>query len=288
MVAGGIVEYTAETAHYHLPAFRAALLTRSASPDNIAVFAQYIGVLGQVEDRVVDCFRQGGGVAYENYPRFHEVMAEDSGQTVLSSLEEHILPLIPGLTEKLTKGIRVLDVGCGRGHALNLMAKLFPNSEFTGVDLSEEAISFATAEAQAKGLQNVRFIAKDLSDFQNDKEFSRFDFITTFDAVHDQAKPLNVLKGIFAALKEDGVYLMQDIHASSEVQNNLDHPVGPLLYALSTSHCMTVSLAQDGEGLGTMWGRETATDYLNRAGFSRVSVEQLAHDFQNDYFIVQK
>ena len=97
MVAGGIVEYAAETGHYHLPAFRAALLTRSASPDNIAVFAQYIGVLGQVEDRVVDCFRQGGGVAYEHYPRFHEVMAEDSGQTVIAGLDEHILPLVPGL-----------------------------------------------------------------------------------------------------------------------------------------------------------------------------------------------
>ena len=288
MVVAGVIDYTSETRRYSLPEEHAAYLTRRSTEGNFGVFAQYIPMMGTVEDDVVECFKHGGGVPYEKFPRFHEVMAEDSGQTVLSSLEEHILPLIPGLTEKLTKGIRVLDVGCGRGRALNLMAKLFPNSEFTGVDLSEEAISFATAEAQAKGLQNVRFIAKDLSDFQNDKEFSRFDFITTFDAVHDQAKPLNVLKGIFAALKEDGVYLMQDIHASSEVQNNLDHPVGPLLYALSTSHCMTVSLAQDGEGLGTMWGRETATDYLHRAGFSRVSVEQLAHDFQNDYFIVQK
>ncbi|MCB1790188.1 MAG: transcriptional regulator, partial [Gammaproteobacteria bacterium] len=86
MVTGGIVDFASQDRRYHLPAHRAALLTRAASPDNIAVYAQYIGVLGQVEDRIIDCFRHGGGVAYEHYPRFHEVMAEDSGQTVVAGL----------------------------------------------------------------------------------------------------------------------------------------------------------------------------------------------------------
>jgi len=126
MVAGGIVEYAPEADHFRLPAFRAALLTRSASPDNIAVFAKYIGVLGQVEDKVVDCFRRGGGVAYEHYPRFHEVMAEDSGQTVIAGLDEHILPLVHGLQDRLEQGIRVLDIGCGKGRALLHLAARWP------------------------------------------------------------------------------------------------------------------------------------------------------------------
>jgi 2-polyprenyl-3-methyl-5-hydroxy-6-metoxy-1,4-benzoquinol methylase len=288
LVVAGVIEYSPQTKRYSLPDEHAAYLTRRSTEGNFGVFAQYIPMMGTVEDDIVECFRHGGGVPYEKFPRFHEVMAEDSGQTVLASLEDHILPLVPGLTEKLSRGIRVLDVGCGRGRAINMMARLYPNSEFTGVDLSEEAIAFASEEAKQQGLRNARFIAKDLTHFESDSALTRFDLITTFDAIHDQAKPLNVLKGIFGALKDDGVYLMQDIHASSHVQNNLDHPVGPLLYALSTTHCMTVSLAQGGDGLGTMWGREIATDYLREAGFRSVSVEQLPHDFQNDYYVARK
>lgn len=245
-------------------------------------------MMGTVEDDIVECFKNGGGVPYEKFPRFHEVMAEDSGQTVLSSLEGYILPLIPGLIVNLKKGIRVLDAGCGRGRAINLLAALYPHSDFIGIDLSQEAINYAQNEAHQQGLNNVTFLAKDLSDFDKDNTDDQFDLITTFDAVHDQAKPLNVLKGINNALKDNGVYLMQDIHGSSEVQKNMGHPVGPLLYSLSTTHCMTVSLAQGGDGLGTMWGREKATELLNAAGFTQIRIEQLEHDFQNDYYIIQK
>jgi cyclopropane fatty-acyl-phospholipid synthase-like methyltransferase len=194
----------------------------------------------------------------------------------------------PGLVERLQRGIRVLDVGCSRGRALNLMAAMYPNSRFTGVDLSQEAIEYATDEARRNGLENVEFIIKDVTDFDQDEAQAQFDLITTFDAIHDQAKPLNVLKGIFRALKADGIYLMQDIHSSSEVQNNMDHPAGPLLYTLSTTHCMTVSMAQGGEGLGTMWGQEKASELLQEAGFSNIKIHQLEHDFQNDYYVITK
>lgn len=288
MTVSKVIDYDAETKRYYLPHEHAAFLTRRSSPDNIAVFAQYIPMMGTVEDDIVDCFKHGGGVPYEKFPRFHEVMAEDSGQTVLSSLQEHILPLVPGLVEKLRQGIRVLDVGCGCGRALNLLAGLFPESEFVGVDLSREAIEYARQEAERLGYQNVHFAVEDVTDFDQTAEDGKFELITTFDAVHDQAKPINVLKGIYKALKEDGIYLMQDIHSSSEVQNNLDHPVAPLLYAVSTTHCMTVSLAQGGEGLGTMWGREKATELLQEAGFKQIRIHQLEHDFQNDYYVMQK
>ncbi|MFO7603215.1 MAG: class I SAM-dependent methyltransferase [Gammaproteobacteria bacterium] len=288
LVAARVIDYQPREQTYYLPAEHANWLTRRSSDGNIAVFAQYIPIMGTVEDDIVACFKSGGGVPYERFPRFHEVMAEDSGQTVLTSLEEHILPLVPGLVEKLQQGIRVLDVGCGRGRAINLLARLYPNSIFVGIDLSQEAIDFATSEARQQGLDNVGFIARDVTDFDQDEHIVQFDLITTFDAVHDQARPLNVLKGIFNALKDDGIYLMQDIHASSNVENNLDHPVAPLLYAVSTTHCMTVSLAQGGEGLGTMWGQEKAKELLTAAGFSRIEIHQLEHDFQNDYYVIQK
>jgi SAM-dependent methyltransferase len=87
---------------------------------------QWIPVLGQIGDEIVECFHRGGGVSYSSYKRFHEVMAEESYQTVVSGLMEHILPQVPGLTDRLKDGISVLDVGCGRGRAVNMLAKYFP------------------------------------------------------------------------------------------------------------------------------------------------------------------
>lgn len=288
MTTARVVNVDPATGRFSLPAEHASFLTRAAMANNIAVFAQYIALLGSVEDDIVECFRRGGGVPYERFERFHEVMAEDSGQSVLSSLESHILPLVPGLTDRLSDGIRVLDVGCGSGRIMNLLAKLYPRSRFVGMDLSDEAIGAARAEASAKGLTNIEFMTADLSDFGERAEPDSFDFITTFDAIHDQAKPLSVLEGIHRALKPNGTYLMQDISGTSHVHKDIEHPIGTFLYTVSCMHCMTVSLAQDGEGLGAMWGEEKTRSYLQRAGFRSVTTHRLAHDIQNNWYVVAK
>jgi SAM-dependent methyltransferase len=246
------------------------------------MFMQYIPLLGAVEDGIVECFRHGGGVPYAAYPRFQHVMAEESSQTVAAALIDAILPLVPGLVEALRQGIEVLDVGCGRGHALNLMAQAFPQSRFTGYDFSKEGIAAGKAEAQALALTNVQFLVKDAATME---EVGHYGFITAFDAIHDQAKPREVLRQIARALRPDGVFLMQDIAASSHVHKNLDHPMGPMLYTISCLHCMTVSLALNGEGLGAMWGEEQARHLLAEAGFTQVEVKRLPHDIQNSYFI---
>jgi ubiquinone/menaquinone biosynthesis C-methylase UbiE len=288
MVTSGVVTVDSQSLNYQLPPEHAAYLTRAAGVNNFAAFTQYVPILGQVEDAIVECFKNGGGVPYEQYPRFHAVMAEDSGQSVLSSLESHILPLVPGLADRLGRGVRGLDAGCGSGRTLNRLAELFPNSRFTGMDLSKNAIAVARQEASAKGLKNVEFVEVDLSDFDRTAEPESFDLVTTFDAIHDQGKPLNVLKGIHRALKSGGVYLMQDIRGSSFVHKNIDHPVGTFLYTASCLHCMTVSLAQGGEGLGAMWGEEKTREYLQRAGFGSIETHELAHDIQNNWYVVRK
>ena len=288
MVTGRIVNIDPARNRFSLPPEHAAFLTRASGADNIGVFAQYIALLGSVEDEIVECFKKGGGVPYARFPRFHEVMAEDSGQSVLSSLESHILPLVPGLREKLTSGIHVLDLGCGRGRIINRLAELYPKSRFTGMDLSSEAVLSAWAEAAQKKLRNIEFIVTDLSHFDESAEVESFDLIATFDAIHDQAKPLNVLRGIHRALRSDGVYLMQDIKGSSDIHNNMDHPLGPALYTISCMHCMSVSLAQNGEGLGAMWGEEKTREYLAKAGFHAVEKKELAHDIQNNWYVVRK
>ena len=288
MTTARVVDVDGATGRFSLPAEHAAVLTRAAVADNMAVFAQYISLIGCVEDDIVECFKRGGGVPYERFQRFHEVMAEDSGQSVLSSLETHILPLVPGLTDRLAEGIRVLDVGCGRGRILNRLAELYPRSTFLGMDLSDDAIGFARHESSEKDLKNVEFAAVDLSDFDDRADPESFDFITTFDAVHDQARPLRVLKGIHRALKPSGTYLMQDISGTSQVHRDIEHPIATFLYTVSCMHCMTVSLPQGGEGVGAMWGEEMTRDYLERAGFRSIVTHRLAHDIQNNWYVVTK
>jgi 2-polyprenyl-3-methyl-5-hydroxy-6-metoxy-1,4-benzoquinol methylase len=285
MVTGGIIECNPESLQYFLPREHSRWLTREAAPNNIAVFAQYISELGSVEGQILSCFKHGGGVPYSEYRRFHEIMAEDSGQTVVAALIDTILPLVPGLIDELKKGIDVLDVGCGSGRALNLMAKNFPNSMFVGYDLSSQALHAARMEAEKEKLLNVCYEEKDLTDFDVP---GRFDCITAFDAIHDQARPERVLAGIFKSLKSGGVFLMQDIAASSQVYKNIGHPVGPLLYTISCMHCMSVSLEQNGAGLGAMWGKEKARELLSEAGFSDIQIKQLPHDFQNYFYIMEK
>ncbi len=288
MATAGVVEIDSTSVRFTLPPEHAGFLTRAAGADNIGVFTQYIAMLGGVEDDIVECFKKGGGVPYDRFPRFHEVMTEDSGQSVLSSLESHILPLIPGLTDRLKHGISVLDLGCGSGRIINLLAEWFPKSRFVGMDLSREAVEVGRQEAAAKGLRNIQFTAVDLSDFDEKAMPELFDLVTTFDAVHDQAQPLCLLRGIYRTLKGSGVYLMQDIKGSSFVHKNIGHPLGPTLYTISCMHCMTVSLAQGGEGLGAMWGEEKTRECLQRAGFRSVEKHELPHDIQNNWYVVKK
>jgi 2-polyprenyl-3-methyl-5-hydroxy-6-metoxy-1,4-benzoquinol methylase len=281
MTTGGIVECDRAGHLFRLPGEHAAVLTRAANPDNMAVTTQYIAVLGGVEDQIVECFRHGGGVPYEDFPRFHEVMAEESAQSVVAALIDDIVPLVPGLSEKLEAGISVVDVGCGSGRAINLLARHFPNSRFQGYDFSDEAVTRARAEAARFATTNASFERRDAGDLGVEE----FDLVTAFDAIHDQAAPAAVLEAIRQALKPGGTFLMQDIGASSHVHGNLDHPLGPILYTTSCMHCMTVSLAQGGAGLGAMWGEQTARRMLAEAGFASVTVQSLEHDPQNYYYV---
>jgi 2-polyprenyl-3-methyl-5-hydroxy-6-metoxy-1,4-benzoquinol methylase len=285
MATGGVVEYDPAGNTFHLPPEHAAFLTRAAAPNNLAVTAQFVSVLGGVEDRIVECFRRGGGVPYSAFERFHQVMADESEQTVVAGLTDSILPLAPGLTEALESGINALDVGCGSGRALNTLARAFPQSRFTGFDLSDEAVGTARREAERLGLSNVRFEVRDVTRLGESRQY---DLVTAFDAIHDQARPALVLRGIADALRPGGTFLMQDIRGSRHVEKNFDHPIAPFLYTISAMHCMTVSLAAGGDGLGTMWGEETALEMLAEAGFRNVEVRQLAHDIMNNFYIAKK
>jgi SAM-dependent methyltransferase len=284
MVTGRVVEYEARSGTYFLPPEHAASLTHAAGLGNLGAIAQFVAMLGGVEGDVVQCFHEGGGVPYAHFPTFHAITAELSKEMIDATLLDRALPLVPGLVERLSAGIDVADIGCGSGYAINVMARAFPESRFTGYDFSEEAIVAARGRAQEWGLANASFEVRDVTDLSMP---ASFDFITTFDAVHDQAAPDRVLRGIADALRPGGVYLCVDIAASSRLEENTELPMGALLYTISTMHCMTVSLALDGMGLGTVWGEQKALEMLADAGFDDVTVEHLEGDILNVYYIAR-
>ena len=285
MVTGGIAHYRPANATYQLPAEHAACLTRGAALGNLAVYAQTVALIGHIEDRLLDCFRTGEGTTYGDYPCFHQFMEEDSEQTVVAALFDAILPLVDGALEQLEQGIDVLDAGCGRGRALIALAERFPHSRFVGYDLCEDAIGYARHQAVERGLSNVRFDVVDLTDLD---EAHAYDLVLSFDAIHDQKSPQGLLNRLHRALRPGGRYLVQDIGGSARLENNLDFPMAPLLYAISCAHCTPISLGQGGDGLGTMWGWETAEAMLGKAGFENIQRSVFPHDPLNVWFVCSR
>ncbi|NEA57197.1 methyltransferase domain-containing protein [Streptomyces sp. SID13666] len=283
MVVGRVVDYVPEHGTYVLPPEHAASLTRAAGPDNLARIAQDLSMMGEVEQQVLEAFRTGSGVPYSAYPRFQALQAEESGEVYDLALVNAIVPLVPGLPERLRTGIDALDIGCGQGHAVNVLAAAFPASRFHGLDMSEGGIAAARAEAAELGLANVEFQVGDCAALTGS-----YDLITAFDVIHDLARPTQTLAAIAGALNDDGVFLMGDIAASSRLEENTDHPLGPALYTFSTFYCMSVSLSEGGEGLGTVWGEETARRMLTEAGFNQVDTQRVEGDILNVYYVARR
>ncbi|MGI9622023.1 MAG: class I SAM-dependent methyltransferase [Acidimicrobiales bacterium] len=285
MVAAKVIVYDPNKDEYSLPAEHASLTTSEAGPGNLARIMQFVPLLATVETKVIDKFHNGGGVPYSEYEDFHRIMAEVSGAQFDAGLVDEMLPLVPGMVDALEAGTTVADVGTGSGHAVNVMASAFPQSQFVGFDFSENAIDVARAEAESLGLTNARFEVQDAAALDGTNEF---DFVTTFDAVHDQARPRDMVSSIYRILKPGGYWLCADICASSHVGENVDHPIGVFGYTVSCMHCMTVSLAYDGEGLGAMWGVHQARQIFAEAGFKDIHVNSLENDPTNNYYVCHK
>ncbi|MDQ1397327.1 MAG: hypothetical protein QOG64_2586 [Acidimicrobiaceae bacterium] len=282
LTTGGIIEHDPETDRYSLAAERAAFLT-GGHPLNLAPMSAFVTELARHVGPVAETFRTGGGLPYSAYaPEFTTLSDTGSRTRFDASLVDGYLAAPDGLRDRLEAGVAVADVGCGTGHAVNVMARAFPRSQFTGYDLSEAAIGRARAEAEAWSLDNARFEVRDALDLPVDRDLA---LVTAFDTVHDQADPAGLLRRIREALAPDGVFLMVDIKAASTVDANLGHPMGPWLYGISVLHCMQVSLAAGGAGLGTVWGEQLARRMLAEAGFGEVKVTSVAGDRVNLVYV---
>lgn len=291
MTTGGIVQLS-RGAHgedlYYLPGSHGDLLCRRAGHSNLGVYTQEIPLLTLCAmEAVVNGFSTGAGINYEHYPRFQAFMSELANAKHRRTLVNELLPSVDGgrVVRRLDEGIQVCDLGCAEGVAVILMAKAFPRSRFTGIDLSEEVLRVARAEAVRENLTNLDFFAVDAATLKDRPEFkSRFDYVTAFDAIHDQTHPLDALKGVHHCLAHEGIFSMVDIASSSNLADNLSHPMGSFLYCVSLMHCMPVGLVGGGSGLGMMWGRQKACEMLKEAGFTHVEVAEIPNDSFNFHF----
>jgi len=292
MVTGKIIEISANPNKentYFLPPEHAAFLTRKAGSNNMGVYAQEIPLLTACAmESVNEGFKTGEGVPFSKYPDFQQFMAEVSDAKHMKVLINDFLPSVENgqLLARLHEGIKVCDLGCGQGVALNLMAKAFPHSTFTGIDNHETAISEARKTAQEMNLSNANYLVLDAAKINKKEEFfGLFDYICAFDAIHDQSHPLEVLKGIRAMLVPGGMFSMVDIKAGSNQADNINHPLAPFLYAVSLMHCMPVGLNNHGTGLGMMWGKEKAESLLRKAGFEYVEIVEMENDPFNLHYL---
>jgi len=266
MVTGGVMNYEPDRDTFWLPPERAACLTDGTT--NLAPMALLHTHLAKHVHQVARAFREGGGVPYAEFrPEITDLMDSVSRNIYDAFLLDAYLPLVPGLRAQLETGARAADIACGTGHALVLLAGTFPRSTFVGIDLDEGAIARARAEARGAGCANVRFEVRDAARFETE---TPFDVVFVFDAVHDQVDPTAVLDRIHAALAPGGWFLMKEPHAADRLADNLGDPMAPILYAVSTLHCMTVSLAHGGAGIGAMFGEGLAHQMLNDAAFTDI------------------
>lgn len=276
MAAAHYVDYDLKADTYLLTPEYAAALADEDSPFFIGSYFQMAQAAVSVAPKVAEAFKTGKGVMQSEYPpSFFEAAQRNSRTRYLHKLMRKWIPTMPQVVEVLSVGGIGADVGCGGGLAAIMIAQAYPKARLVGYDVHAESIERARRNAQAAGVaERVSFQVANGSQLPERK----FDFISTFDVVHDAVDPLALMAGIRHALKDDGTYLVQEVNVSDKVGENI-RPMGKMIYSVSTLYCMTTSLAQSGAGIGAAMGENKARELAACAGFSRFTRLPIEDDF---------
>ena len=271
MAAAGYVDYSPQDATFRMNSEQAAVLTNEDTTYFTAGAFQYAVACYRQIPTLMESFKKGGGVPFSDF-----------GLEIVEAIERlfHVgyetwvarewIPAVPDVHERLLAGAEAAEVGCGAGQCLIPVAAAFPNSRFFGYDVDPTSIERARNKADSAGLTGrIEFeqIAAERVPFQD-----HFDLVMAFNCIHDMAHPRAALAAIQRMLKRDGAFLWSEADVGARLEDNLGL-VGRTLYGASTMHCMTVSLAQGGEGLGSAISEELARNLAAEAGFA--SLERL-------------
>lgn len=282
--ASGITQYVDEE-RFELPDDVAQLLLDDTSTAYVG-WLFYPPVGGEGIDRMVEAFRTGLGMTWDDHGEAgaHLVATSTAAQHRLLATE--ILPLMAGVAERLAEGAAAIDVGCGSGVAITELAKVFPRSTFVGIDPSPTALERARARVKEARLENVELELGSAEDLPTE---GRFDFAMVLDCMHDMTHPQQAMTAIRRALKDDGVWLVKDVRCEDTLKGNLEHPMGALLYGISISFCMSSSMSKpDGAGLGTMgFSAERARQMAETAGFQQFRILDYEDDPLNSFYEIR-
>jgi len=260
------VTYDAKTGRYHLTEEQAVALADDDSP--ACVIGGFIGMVGAIRavPKIREAFKGGHGVGWhEHDPDLFEGTERFFRPGYNAHLVSTWIPALDGVEEKLKKGARVADVGCGHGASTIIMAKAFPNSTFTGFDYHDKSVEAAREKARDAGVSNrvtfERFSAKDFP--------GKYDLVACFDCLHDMGDPVGASAHVRQSLEPGGTWMIVEPFAHDDAELN-HNPVGRLFYSASTLICTPASLSQEvGAALGAQAGESKLREVVMKGGFTR-------------------
>ncbi|RDH77257.1 methyltransferase domain-containing protein [Mycolicibacterium moriokaense] len=264
--AGGYVDFDPATDQWSLSPEQAMCLTDPGGPVDMPGAYNIVEATFHALEQTLEHFRSGNGMEWgEHHPCLFDGTERFFRAGYNTNLVSSWLPALDGVVDKLQRGAKVADVGCGHGASSILMALTYPDSEFVGYDYHGDSIDVATARAAAAGAGNARFEMADAVGYQG----KGFDLITFFDCLHDMADPVSVCQHAREAISDDGTAMIVEPFANDRVADNLN-PVGRVMYGASTQICVPVSLARNGPALGAQAGEARLREVVvDGGGFSR-------------------
>ena len=265
--AAGYVQYRPETGTYAMTAEQAMVLADDTSPAFMAGGFEVFASMFRDEPKISEAFRSGRGVGWhEHSPCLFRGTDRFFRTGYAAHLVQEWLPALAGVREKLERGAKVADVGCGHGASTILMARAFPSSSFTGFDYHGASVERARAAAREAGVErSCRFEVADAKSYPGND----YDLVAFFDCLHDMGDPAGAAKHVRQSLGADGTWLIVEPYADDTVEGNLN-PVGRIYYAASTMICVPASLSQEvGLALGAQAGEARLREVVMAGGFTR-------------------
>lgn len=284
MVAAEYLKYDPATQKITMPAEHAQVLANEDSPVFTGGLSQMIPDHYKILPRIMEAFRNGGGVPYSEYSEDVFVGTERLFRTgYINFMAAQWFPTMPDVMKKLEAGAKVADVGCGRGAALLAIAPRFPKSKFFGFDNYAPVIEYANENARKHGLSDrLTYAARNATDVPQSGDF---DLVLTCDCVHDMVTPEGCARSIRGALKKDGTWFCIEPNVRDHLEDNIN-PLGRLFYSVSTLQCMTCSLAYHGAGYGAGMGEANVRRVTQLAGFTHFRKLPIENPF-NQFFEIR-